>query len=161
MTNQTLSRIHRSTTIPQDVARSKPKESEMFNWMSSRYPHLEFHWNPTRYKIDWVICDQSKPIAWMEAKYRVRYKLTDFSDLVVNLDKWMYGVEVAKKTGIPFSIVQADAVGNYWSFQADVDDIKNGRIFIKRDGRNKHQRDWQDLDVFVHIPKNLWKSLND
>jgi len=142
------------------VARSKPKETEMFNWMCNRYPHLSFHWNPTRYKIDWVICDQSQPIAWMEAKYRVRYKLTDFSDLVVNLDKWMYGVEVAKKTGIPFSIVQADGDGRYWTFQAQEDDITTGRIFIKRDGRSKYQRDWQDLDVFAHIPTEYWKKID-
>ena len=147
----------RHSSIPQDVIKSKPKEAEMFQWIASKYPYLNFYWNPTRYKIDWVVTDSNnKPVAWMEAKYRLRYKLNEFNDLVVNLDKWMYGVEVSDKTGVPFTIIQADSDGRYWTYTANKDDITKGKIFIKRDGRSKYQRDWQDLDVFVHIPNYLW-----
>lgn len=105
---------------------------------------------PISYRIDWAVTDRNEPVAWAECKRR--YNPHDqYPTLILSLAKYMHGMELAERTGLPFLII------------VEFDD---GIRFCKHEvmppivwGGRSDRGDPQDMEPMVDIPMSKFVAL--
>ena len=112
---------------------------------------IENHWKckleklPLDYRLDFAIIKKNKIVAWIELKNR-NLNSYDFSDSMINLNKWMKAKELRDSTNIPTILAVRYKDKDLWCTLTDDTEIE-----IRWGARTKTTRDWQDIGPAVHI----------
>ena len=119
---------------------------------------IENHWNcrleklPIDYRFDYALIKNYQIKAWIELKNR-QFNSDDFSDSMINLNKWMKGKELRDSTNIPTILAVRYKDKDLWCILAD-----DTNMDIRWGARTKNTRDWQDIGPAVHISLTEFKE---
>lgn len=119
---------------------------------------IENHWNcrfeklPIDYRFDYALIKNNKIRAWVELKNR-ELNSNDFTDSMINLNKWMKAKELRDSTNIPTILAVRYKDKDLWCILADDTEIE-----IRWGARTKNTRDWQDIGPAVHIKLTEFKE---
>ena len=114
---------------------------------------VNFEKLPIVYGFDYAILKDGEIIGFIELKNR-QFNTTDFSDSMINLNKWLKGKELRDGTGL-LTILAC----RY--FDKDIyckltDDTERT---VRWGARTKNTRDWQDIGPAVHIDMKEFKPI--
>lgn len=110
-----------------------------------------FHKLKIAYHVDWLILDKDKPKYVAEVKRRFNQSIK-YPTLMISLQKWMKGKEMAKEMRIPFVLIIKWDDGVFW-YKAGSSQVTYG--FGGRYDRN----DSQDQEPMVFIPVEKFKRI--
>ena len=104
---------------------------------------------PISYRIDYVILQDSKPVAVMEIKCRSAM----YEEMYLSLHKCMAGREMSKSVGLPFILVyEFKDKGIYWH------KIGDEPLELAVGGRTD-RGDWQDIEPMAVFRLSTFKVL--
>ena len=142
--------------VIKDVNNAKIKEEEYkFKRDIELVSHVDLERLPITYHFDYGVIRYGNEVeAWIELKNR-SFTSYQYPDSLINLSKWMKGLELYESTGIPSILgVRYTDIDLYYTF--DKQDLVKGHIKVKWGARTKKTRDWQDIGPAVHIPISLF-----
>lgn len=100
-----------------------------------------------------------KCIALYEIKCR-NFSWGKHPTIMLSLGKWAEGHKFSQATNIPFYIIISCYNGTF-SYQQDINDVKNGNIYCEWGGRTENTRDAGDIEPVMHIPIELFTKMSD
>lgn len=107
------------------------------------------------YRLDFGATRGDDVLAWVEIKDR-NCRSTDYSEAVLNLDKWLAGENLSDKTGLPWLLVQRYKDGIYFADNATMAVYKR----IAYGGRTHCTRDDCDIGPVVMIDLKAFRPLH-
>jgi hypothetical protein len=106
---------------------------------------------PMSYHVDWVLESEGKLCAFAELKCRNNPR-SKYPTLMLSLNKWVRGCELAKYSGVPFILVVRWSDGLFW--------IKHTDTPITTGIGGRHDRnDKQDIEPVVYINTEHFKEV--
>ena len=115
--------------------------------------HCDLERLPITYHFDYGVIRYHQIQAWIELKNR-GFESYRYPDSLINLSKWMKGIELYESTGIP-SILAVRYTDEDLYYTLKKEHIIDKRVKVKWGARTKKTRDWQDIGPAVHIPISL------
>jgi hypothetical protein len=98
---------------------------------------------PIAYRVDWAVTMNNAIVAWAECKRRYNPS-TRYPTLILSLAKYMHGVELSERTGLPFMVV-VEFDDGIWYYEHET---MPPLVWGGRRDRN----DSQDQEPLVDIP---------
>jgi len=121
--------------------------------LAAQYWNCELNKLPRAYYIDFLATRDKVGVAWVEVKCR-RFNHDEYDTFMVAVQKWNAGWQHVLSTGLPFLIV----VGYFDCVKfLEVTDAVD--FWIEYGGRTVQQRDDEDIEAMVHIPRHQLKLL--
>lgn len=125
-------------------------EKEVANFLSSKTGFV-FHKLKIAYHVDWLVMDKGKPKYVAEIKRRFNPS-TEYPTLMLSLQKWMKGKEMAAEMNIEFVLIIKWNDGLF-SYKAEKDGVTYGF------GGRYDRDDPQDQEPMVFIPVSKFKRI--
>lgn len=147
------------TEVIRDVNNAAIQEAEFkFKRDIELVWHCELERLPITYHFDYGIIRYGRKItAWIELKNR-NFESWKYPDSLINLSKWMKGLQLQETTGVPSVLACRYTDGRDLYYNLNPQHIKDGRVMVKWGARTKKTRDWQDIGPAVHIPIDLFSD---
>jgi hypothetical protein len=110
---------------------------------------------PISYRIDFAGVRDNEIRFWAEVKCR-ECESTRYSTLMLSVNKWVTGLNLARLTGLPFILVigYSDCIKYLLCNPNEI-----LQVTYKWGGRTRKTRDSADIEPVVHIPLKLFKTL--
>jgi hypothetical protein len=110
---------------------------------------------PISYRIDFAGVRNNEIRCWVEVKSR-DCESTRYPTLMLSVNKWVSGLNLARITGLPFVLAVgfADCI-KY--LRCNPNEIP--QVAYKWGGRTRKPRDSADIEPVVHIPLKFFKTL--
>lgn len=113
--------------------------------------------NENNYKVDWAFYRGSL-VGWGEYKRRFCDQ-SKYKTIFLSLAKWMKGMELSDKTGVPFVFYVEWDNSLFW-YKGDIEQTK--KFEIARGGRtDRNENDLGDIEPMIHIPTELFKKVSN
>ena len=143
------------TEIQNDIKISELKEKEFKKDIEKKW-NCQLHKLALDYRFDYIITKGGKPKGFLEIKKR-NFKTTDFSDSMINLNKWMKAKELRDSTGLP-TLLACRYIDKDIYCKLEMS-ILDEAYCVRFGARTKNTRDWQDIQPAIHIPMKHFKDL--
>jgi hypothetical protein len=132
-----------------ESAHDRMNESNVSDTLSSAWK-CKFVKLPISYHVDWMLLRNNEIVAFAELKTR-KVSSTQYPTLILSLNKWMKGLDLANTTGKPFIIIAKWTDGIFYFF-ARPDGVTFGY------GGRIDRNDSQDMEPVAFInTKNFIK----
>ena len=125
-------------------------EKEVAGFLSSKTGYV-FHKLKIAYHVDWLVMDKEKPKYVAEIKRRLNHS-SKYPTLMLSLQKWMKGKEMAAEMNIKFVLIIKWDDGVFF-YKAKKDDVTYGF------GGRYDRDDSQDQEPMVFIPVSKFKRI--